>query len=674
MAQIRLQPPDPFNFRNPDDWPRWKRRFQQFREASGLSEAAAPKQISTFLYCLGEEAEAVLSSTNATAEERRVYDRVLAKFDSFFQVRKNVIYERARFNRRDQQSGETAEQYIMTLYDLAEHCDYGTLTEELIRDRLVVGIRDTALSQKLQMDPALTLESAKKAIRQREAVYEQQQVLKGVNKATSSLYAIRPKRQTNPRFREHRSERRDYARDTQTSTKQPPRNPQTGGKCSRCGRERHPREKCPARDAQCHNCNRRGHYSAQCRQRTVSTVQDRDTIDSAFLDTVSNEEKNVWTSNLTINGKQIPFKLDTGAEVTAVSQETWQMLGKPALQRPNKHLFGPAQQPLAVLGYFHCHLSHKGREASHQAFVVDHLKTNLLGLPAITALHLAARTDSLQAPTIAEKVHEKFPKVFQGLGTLAGHALFTPRHVPLPLRPKVAEELERMEKAGVISKVSEPTPWCAGMVVVPKKSGSVRICVDLKPLNQSVLREVHPLPKVDETLAQLAGAKIFSKLDANSGFWQIPLSQSSRLLTTFITPMGRYCFNKLPFGISSAPEHFQRRMSELLTGLQGVLCQMDDILIFGKDQSEHDQRLEAVLRRIEDAGATLNPQKCEFSKDKLTFLGHVIDAEGIRADPEKTEALRKMSPPTSVPKLRRFLGLRRRPSQQLGPAKNSPPS
>ena len=114
-----------------------------------------------------------------------------------------------------------------------------------------------------------------------------------------------------------------------------------------------------------------------------------------------------------------------------------------------------------------------------------------------------------------------------------------------------------MEKAGVISKLSQPTPWCAGMVVVLKKNGKVRVCVDLKPVNNSVLREVHPLPKVNETLARLGGAKIFSKLDAKSGFWQIPLSPSSRFLTTFITPMRRYCFNKLPFGISSAPEHFQ---------------------------------------------------------------------------------------------------------------------
>ena len=98
-----------------------------------------------------------------------------------------------------------------------------------------------------------------------------------------------------------------------------------------------------------------------------------------------------------------------------------------------------------------------------------------------------------------------------------------------------------MESGGIISKVDEPTPWCAGMVVVPKNSGAIRICVNLKTLNESVLREVHLMPKVDETLALLAGVTTFSKLDANSGFWQIPLAKDSRHLTTFITPFGRYC-------------------------------------------------------------------------------------------------------------------------------------
>ena len=138
-----------------------------------------------------------------------------------------------------------------------------------------------------------------------------------------------------------------------------------------------------------------------------------------------------------------------------------------------------------------------------------------------------------------------------------------------------------MEAQGVISKVQQPTPWCAGMVVVKRKNGGVRICIDLKPFNQCVLRELYSLLKVDDILGQLTGATVFSKLDANSGFWQVPLAEKSRLFITFITPFGRYCYNKLPFSISSAPEHFQWRIHLLLEGLPGVLCIMDDIIIFG---------------------------------------------------------------------------------------------
>ena len=167
------------------------------------------------------------------------------------------------------------------------------------------------------------------------------------------------------------------------------------------------------------------------------------------------------------------------------------------------------------------------------------------------------------------------------------------------------------------------------MVAVPKKNGKLRICVDLKHLNEAVQREVHPLPKVDETLAQLSGATIFSKLDANSGFWQIPLCPKSRLLTTFITPCGRFCFNKLPFGIASALELFQKRMSKILSGLEGIVCQMDDVLIFGKTKDEHDARLVAALDRICSAGVTLNREKCLFGQDSLKFLGHVVNKHGI---------------------------------------------
>ena len=155
---------------------------------------------------------------------------------------------------------------------------------------------------------------------------------------------------------------------------------------------------------------------------------------------------------------------------------------------------------------------------------------------------------------------------------------------------------------------------------------------------------------------------MFSKLDANSGFWQIPLTPNSRPLTTFLTPFGRYCFNKLPFGISSAPELFQRRMNQILEGLEGVLCLMDDVLIFGKDKEQHDVKLMEVLKRIAEAGVTLNSEKCEFAKNRVKFLGHVIDREGIRVDPDKTAAILRMETPKNIPELRRFLGM----TNQLG--------
>ena len=133
------------------------------------------------------------------------------------------------------------------------------------------------------------------------------------------------------------------------------------------------------------------------------------------------------------------------------------------------------------------------------------------------------------------------------------------------------------------------------MVVVPKANGQVRIYVDLTKLNENVCRERHILPSVEQVLAQIGDAKHFSKLDANSGFWQIELDKQSSKLTTFITPFGRFRFNRLPFGTTSAPEHFERRMLKLLQGIEGVVVPVDDTLIAGKTKEEHDHRLIQIL-------------------------------------------------------------------------------
>ena len=181
MASLRLQPPDPLDFRSPDGWVKWKRRFEQYRIASGLATENDDRQISTLLYCMGEEADAVLLSTIISDADRKKYENVMLKFDEFFKVRRNVIFERARFNRRVQKEGESADQFITALYELIETCEYGDLKGEMLRDRIVVGLRlrDTTLSERLQLDPDLTLEKAKRTARQKEAVKEHRQELQG---------------------------------------------------------------------------------------------------------------------------------------------------------------------------------------------------------------------------------------------------------------------------------------------------------------------------------------------------------------------------------------------------------------------------------------------------------------------------------------------------------------
>ena len=162
------------------------------------------------------------------------------------------------------------------------------------------------------------------------------------------------------------------------------------------------------------------------------------------------------------------------------------------------------------------------------------------------------------------------------------------------------------------------TEWCAGIIPVLKPNGSVRNCVDLTHLNKAFQREIHQMPSVDENLGKLGDSKIFPKLDANSWFRQIPLDEESKLLTTFVTPFGRFCFNRLPFGISSVPEIFQHTMSKILEGSEGTLCQMDDVLIHG-------------LHCLQEAGLTLK-DKCEFSRSSIRFLAHIIDSSGLHAD------------------------------------------
>ncbi|XP_005088965.1 uncharacterized protein LOC101855985 [Aplysia californica] len=446
--RVSLPSPKPFDGKT-ESWPRWRQCFNRFRSCTGLLNKSQSEQVSTLLYTMGEVADDILT-TLSVEESTATYTEVIEAFDTHFDARKNIIFARAKFNKRTQLPGQSVNIFIQDLHRFANDCSYGALKDELIRDRIVVGVRDDDLSKQLQLKLKLTHDEAIQISRQAEARDESQTLVQ----SRVELVTTKPHNM-----------------------------------CSASGASRHLHK---------------------------------------------------------------PYTPHTGSK------------------RP--------------CGYF-------GRLPSHKRDACP-------AKSACVKLGLIARINAVHETSSDFK--REFPDVFKGLGQLKDPymiklqegvdpvCLYPAQNVaPHPLLPKVKTEIDRILAEGVISPVTEPTEWCSGMVVVPKRNGSVRICVDLTSLNKAVRREVHPLASIDEQLAKFAGSTVFTKLDATRGFWQIPLHPDSRRYTTFITPFGRFCFNRLPFGISSASEIFQKKMCNILDGLPGVICHKDDILIHASDQDTH---------------------------------------------------------------------------------------
>ncbi|XP_046849610.1 uncharacterized protein K02A2.6-like [Xenia sp. Carnegie-2017] len=554
------------------------------------------------------------------SERDMVYGNVVEQFASHFVGRSNTSFERARFNKRIQGEKESVIDFVEDLYKLAETCQFGTLKDELIRDRIVVGIQNANLSQRLMQDDKLTLEKAIREVKSSELVKHHHDILKG-----DSENGLIGRVRTNQRKGNDTTQKSKLKWNQNRSPDQHSR--KKNRQRSRCGRSTiHKREDCPANNKTCLKCNKEGHFAAVCRSNSSAKIQSVDdkSTDSPgdfFLGTISDiENERKWAIDLLLGKSTVKFKIDTGADVTVIPEPVFVQTGITRMQSTNKELFGPNQAKLSVKGKIRATLRTATSKTTEQdIYIVKNLKEPLLGRQAINALDLIATVEAIQsndASDMEEEIKATYPNLFKGLGELDGEyniklkpgsipfALTTPRRIPLTMTKKVHDELTRMEELGVISKVNIPADWCAGMVVVPKADGKIRICVDFTKLNEWVLREIYPLPKIESLLAEIRGSEYFSKLDCNSGFWQEKLEQNSRLLTTFITPFGRFCFNRMPFGIKSAPEHFQKRMKQMLEKQDGQVSTIDDVLVHGKTKNEHDSRLKAVLKKFDNAGVT----------------------------------------------------------------------
>ena len=267
-----------------------------------------------------------------------------------------------------------------------------------------------------------------------------------------------------------------------------------------------------------------------------------------------------------------------------------------------------------------------------------------------------------------QQIIAEFADVFStkpGATRLAEHRIETgaakpvrqaPYRLPHAYRDTVQKELAAMKSDGIIEPST--SEWASPIVLVPKEDGSLRMCVDYRRLNSVSTADAYPMPRIDELIDRIGGAKYISTLDLTRGYWQVPVALTSRTRTAFTTPFGLYQFNVMPFGLHGAPATFQRMMDVLLQEIGGyAAAYLDDLVIFSSTWEAHLSHLRSILQRLRDAGLTAKPAKCQLGMHECVYLGHIVGNGEVRPEMQKVGAVMDFPQPTTKKDVRSFLGL-----------------
>ncbi|KAL7070485.1 hypothetical protein ACQ4LE_010395 [Meloidogyne hapla] len=400
-------------------------------------------------------------------------------------------------------------------------------------------------------------------------------------------------------------------------------------------------------------------------------------------------EKPKWlTKKVLVNGSEVEFILDSGAQITCVSENTWKCIGSPKLiGMPCKGKSFTGNQ-FKMLGSFIASIEVDGVQEVLETHVTSE-NWNLFGLPWIIEFEsklnypivssikksiepfevLKIEKDESEISEIVKRLSVKFKKVFEeGLGhctKMKAHlylkpgvkpVFVRPRPVPIGVKDAIEKELNRLSEMGAIKPI-EFANWAAPILAIKKANGKTRVRMDYSTgLNNAIELDRHPLPKPSEIWAEIHGSKVFSQLDLRDAYLQIELDESSKKLTCINTHKGLFEVQRLPFGVKSAPGIFQRFMDKLISGIPGVFAYLDDVIIVSRNIEEHKVRLFEIFDRIEKWGLKIQLEKCNFFKEKLKFLGHIVSKSGIEPDPEKKKKISDLARPKDVKELKSFMG------------------
>lgn len=672
---------------SPSSWRSWYGRLQFFFEANEITDAS--KKRAHLLTLCGEQTYDIVCALVQPKQPNQVsYEDIVKMLKAHFDPQPSEVFCRARFQRRDQKHDETVSDYVTALKKLAADCNFGTSADTaanptmlpmdvMLRDRFVCGLRNEQVQQRLFAEKDLTFKKAfDLALRAENAIEDQKRVkteFKEFHESCISTCKI---------------DNQGHSSASAQKKKQ---------RCWRCNALHNP-DTCKFQTVSCNYCKKRGHIEKACLKKRkeaktsnsieypqqgtstaasapVSTQQDSSDVALYELNTVTNafSTQKVMT-RLRVHGKFLDFEVDSGAACTLISEVTFKATwtdDRPRLQTDNMLLRTWSGQSLRVLGCATVIVTHGNKTMTLPLVVIKGAGCNLLGRNWFPHLGIQITgINDVSGDELVSKLLDKYQSVFDE--DISGHIgpavqldlvegakpkFLKARPVPFALRSAVEAELDRLQSQGIIEP-AQHSDWATPLVLVRKKNGSLRICGDYRcTVNQVSKKTDYPLPSTDEVLSHLRGGKVFSTLDLAQAYQQLHVTPETAEILTLNTLKGLYRVKRLPFGISAAPAIFQRFMETMLSGITGVCAYLDDVIISGKDATEHAERLEEVLKRLRNYNLRLGKNKCCFAVRQVFFLGHRIDETGVHTNEEKVRAITDAPAPNCKQALQSFLGM-----------------
>ncbi|XP_064475325.1 uncharacterized protein LOC135389189 [Ornithodoros turicata] len=671
------------------DWSSWIERLAFYFEANEITQ---PTKKRAFL--LSQCGERTYHTIRALVHPRLPaevdYAELVQILSGHFDPKPTELLGRCKFHKRDQLPSESTSQYVTELRSIAKECNFGTpaatnlqTTAEsgdavarpadpvpaldtslplnvMLRDRLICGVRDPALQQRLLTERNITFERALDLALAAESALNQQAHIKGMGDS----------QQINAMAKKVPNKKRK--KDRQHS--QP---------CFRCDGQHDP-SGCRFRDAVCHFCKKKGHIEKACRSkkslmkdRTTNQLQPEHedvTVPSVYtLHNVRSEVAPKITMALRLNDVPHVMEVDSGAAFSIIGDDTYRNLWRtrrPKLQPEPTILSTWSGQPLTLLGKISVTVQLDDSTHVLSLRVVKGAGSSLLGRDWFQYLGISVKVNQMRmaetVDTVLAQYSDVFDPAFNGHSGTPVHItmkqeaspkFLKARPVPFALRDAVFKELEKLETQGILEPV-QASRWATPIVIVRKKDNTLRICGDYRTtVNASVELASYPLPTIDQLLSTLRGGTFFSRVDLTQAYQQLRVDDATAEALTITTLKGLFKVKRLPFGVSVSPLVFQQFMDQLLMGLDGVVVYLDDILISAATMEEHSGRLTAVLQRLRQAGLKAKRGKCIFGVQELEFLGHIVNAEGVRPSHSKIQAIADAPPPTNKAQLQSFLGM-----------------